>query len=201
MALVTFVAFAAFVSVVSAQEVTDAQLEAASGGRTVRLGPASGAGPVADVPLEVYVARVLAGEAEPRAPDGEFQALAIAIRTYALVNAGRHARDGFDVCDSTHCQVPRAANALTRAAALATAGHILTWNGAPAEVFYSASCGGRSESAGACLAGRRLPLHAVGPGRRARRGRAVDVRPDAPGSAADPRGHRLRRAAAGRRRR
>ena len=72
-------------------------------------------GGVADVPLEVYVARVLAGEAEPRAPDGEFQALAIAIRTYALVNAGRHARDGFDVCDSTHCQVPRAANALTRA--------------------------------------------------------------------------------------
>jgi stage II sporulation protein D len=130
----------------SQQDVTDAQLEAASEGRTVRLGPASGAGPVMDVPLEVYVARVLAGEAEPKGPDGEFQALAIAIRTYALVNAGRHARDGFDVCDSTHCQVPRAANALTRAAALATVGQVLTWNGAPAEVFYSASCGGRSES-------------------------------------------------------
>jgi stage II sporulation protein D len=143
---VTFVAFVAFVYVVSAQDVTDAQLEAASGGRTVRLGPASGGGPVMDVPLEVYVARVLAGEAEPKAPDGENQALAIAIRTYALVNAGRHARDGFDVCDSTHCQVPRASNALTRTAALATAGQILAWNGAPAEVFYSASCGGRSES-------------------------------------------------------
>lgn len=146
MALVTFVAFAAFVYVVSAQEITDPQLQAASGGRAVRLGPASGSGPVADVPLEIYVARVLAGEAEPRAPEGEFQALAIAIRTYALVNAGRHARDGFDVCDSTHCQVPRAANALTRAAALATAGQILTWKGVPAEVFYSASCGGQSES-------------------------------------------------------
>ncbi len=131
--------------VVSAQEITDAQLEAASASRTVRLGPASGVGPVADVPLEIYVARVLAGEAEPRAPEGEFQALAIAIRTYALVNAGRHARGGFDVCDSTHCQVPRTANALTRAAALATAGQILTWKGVPAEVFYSASCGGYSE--------------------------------------------------------
>jgi stage II sporulation protein D len=156
--LVTFVTFVAvvtfvFVFVGSAQDVTDAQLEAASGGRTVRLGPSTslGAGPtrvgaIADVPLEVYVARVLAGEAEPKGPDGEFQALAIAIRTYALVNAGRHARDGFDVCDSTHCQVPRVANALTRAAALATVGQVLTWNGAPAEVFYSASCGGRSES-------------------------------------------------------
>jgi len=145
---VFFVAFVPFVvsGRPAQQDVTDAQLAAASGGHTVRLGPASGVGPVADVPLELYVARVLAGEAEPRAPDGEFQALAIAIRTYALVNAGRHARDGFDVCDSTHCQVPRTANALTRAAALATAGQILTWKGVPAEVFYSASCGGYSES-------------------------------------------------------
>jgi SpoIID/LytB domain protein len=110
-----------------------------------------------DVPLEVYVARVLAGEAEPKAPDGEYQALAIAIRTYALVNAGRHARDGFDLCDSTHCQVPRAANAATRAAALVTAGQILTWRGAPAEVFYSASCGGRSESPGQVWPGAEYP--------------------------------------------
>jgi stage II sporulation protein D len=146
---VFFAIFAAFVvHGQPAQDVTDPQLEGVSGGRTVRLGPASGAGPAMDVPLEVYVARVLAGEAEPKAPAGEYQALAIAIRTYALVNAGRHARDGFDVCDSTHCQVPRAANALTRAAALATAGQVLTWNGEPAEVFYSASCGGRSEIPG-----------------------------------------------------
>jgi len=139
------------------QDITDAQLQAASGSRTVRLGPASGTGPVVDLPLEVYVARVLAGEAEPKAPDGEFQALAIAIRTYALVNARRHGRDGFDVCDSTHCQVPRAANALTRAAALATAGQVLTWRGAPAEVFYSASCGGRSESPGQVWPGADYP--------------------------------------------
>jgi stage II sporulation protein D len=144
--LVPFVVFAILVYAVSAQDVTDARLAAASGGRTVRLGAASGAGTIVELPLEVYVARVLAGEAEPNAPAGEFQALAIAIRTYALVNAGRHARDGFDVCDSTHCQVPRAANALTRAAALVTAGQVLTWNGSPAEVFYSASCGGRSET-------------------------------------------------------
>ena len=56
------------------------------------------------------------------------QALAIAIRTYALFNAGRHRRDGFDLCDSTHCQVPRVRRRRTRArAALATAGRILTY--------------------------------------------------------------------------
>ena len=149
------VAAAVFVSFVAHGRtqfgVTDADLEAASGGRVVRVGPEAGSdrssGDVATRPLEVYVARVLAGEAEPQAADGAFQALAVAIRTFALANAGRHARDGFDLCNGTHCQVPRAANAATRRAAMATAGWILTWNGAPAEVFYSASCGGHSESA------------------------------------------------------
>ena len=32
------------------------------------------------------------------------KALAVAARTYALKNAGRHARDGFDFCTTTHCQ-------------------------------------------------------------------------------------------------
>jgi stage II sporulation protein D len=156
---VIFVAVTVFVSFVAAQgDVTDAQLSAASGGRTVRLGPAAGRrGPVATVPLEVYVARVLAGEAEPRAADAAYQALAVAIRTFALANEGRHARDGFDLCDTTHCQVPRAATAVTRRAAMATAGQILTWNGAPAEVFYSASCGGRSERADAVWPGADYP--------------------------------------------
>lgn len=143
----TIVVFASIAAHARTQAgVTDADLEAASGGRTVRVGPAAGGGRVTTWPLEVYVARVLAGEAEPRASDAAFQALAVAIRTFALANAGRHARDDFDLCDGTHCQVPRAATAVTRRAALATAGQILTWNGAPAEVFYSASCGGQSES-------------------------------------------------------
>lgn len=138
---------APFVAHTSGQaDVADADLESAARGRIVRVGSAAGDGPVATWPLEVYVARVLAGEAEPGAADAAVQALGVAIRTYALVNAGRHARDGFDLCDGTHCQVPRAATPATRLAALATAGQILTWKGAPAEVFYSASCGGRSES-------------------------------------------------------
>lgn len=128
------------------RDVADADLEAASGGLVVRVGPAAGGGRVTTWPLEVYVARVLAGEAEPGAADAAVQALGVAIRTYALANAGRHTRDGFDLCDGTHCQVPRAATPTTRRAALATAGQILTWKGAPAEVFYSASCGGHSES-------------------------------------------------------
>ena len=128
-------------------DVSDALLEKASEGRTVDIGLLSSGGGVATMPLEVYVARVLSGEAEPGAADAAQQALAVAIRTYAIVNEGRHRREGFDLCDTTHCQVMRTANDLSRRAALATAGRVLTLNGKPVEIFYSASCGGRSESA------------------------------------------------------
>src|SRR5215470_3577694 len=127
-------------------EISEADLVAASPGRTIRLGSVAD-GHVNTVPLEVYVARVLAGEADPRAGDAAQQALAIAIRTYTLKNVDRHARDGYDLCDSTHCQVPRPSTPTSRRAAMATVGQVLTWHGEIAEVFYSASCGGKSESA------------------------------------------------------
>ncbi len=128
------------------EPVTDTVLEAAGNGRTVRVGSLGG-GSVSVLPLEVYVARVLAGEAAPNTADGALQALAIAARTFTIANAGRHDRDGFDICDTTHCQVFRAATAATRRAVLVSAGLVLTYNGTPAEVFYSASCGGRTERA------------------------------------------------------
>ena len=128
-------------------EASDTVLERASGSRTVAVGAVSTGGGVSTIPIEVYVARVLAGEAEPAAADAAQQALAVAIRTYAVVNAGRHRREGFDLCDTTHCQVMRTANETSRRAALATAGRVLTLDGKPVEIFYSASCGGRSESA------------------------------------------------------
>jgi stage II sporulation protein D len=127
-------------------DITEADLTAASAGRTIRLGAVAD-GHVTTVPLEMYVARVLAGEADPRAGDAAQQALAIAIRTYTLKNVDRHARDGYDLCDSTHCQVPRPSTPTSRRAAMATVGQVLTWRGEIAEVFYSASCGGRSERA------------------------------------------------------
>jgi len=141
----------------SQSDVTDADLERANNGRTIAIGTLTVERVITRLSLEMYVARVLAGEAEQNAPDGELEALAIAIRTYATFNAGRHGRDGFDLCDTTHCQVMRTASAATRRAALATAGQVLTWRGAPAEIFYSANCGGRSESASAVWPGADLP--------------------------------------------
>jgi stage II sporulation protein D len=127
-------------------DVSESELTTASAGRTIRVGAVAD-GHVTIVPLEVYVARVLAGEADPKAGDAAQQALAIAVRTYTLKNSNRHARDGYDLCDSTHCQVPRPSTPTSRRAVMATAGQVLIWHGDIAEVFYSASCGGRSERA------------------------------------------------------
>jgi SpoIID/LytB domain protein len=148
-------------AVASQSEITDEQLAAVSGGHTVAIGSLVGARRVSRIPLEVYVARVLAGEGEPNAPEGARQALAVAIRTYTLVQMGRHRREGFDLCDTVHCQVVRTANEAWRRAALATAGRVLTVDGAPAEVFYSASCGGRSEGAAHVWPGATFPYMQV----------------------------------------
>lgn len=134
----------------------DAALREASAGRVIALGTASGRF-TARVPLEVYVARVLAGEAEPNAPAAALEAHAIAIRSFALANLSRHRHEGFDLCDSTHCQVLRTPTAAVREAARATAGRVLTYNGRLVEVVYSASCGGQSEDASALWAGRPVP--------------------------------------------
>src|SRR4029453_18109730 len=137
-------------------DVAETDLAGASAGRTIRLGSVAD-GRVATVPLEVYVARVLAGEADPRAGDAPPQALAIAIRPYTLKDVDRHARDASDLGDSTPCQVPRPSAPTSRRAAMATVGQVLTWRGEIAEVFYSASCGGRSERASDVWPGANYP--------------------------------------------
>lgn len=138
----------------SPEPIAESELEAASNGRTIRIGVAKRA---AEIPIETYVARVLAGEAEPRAADAAQQALAIAVRTYAAVNLGRHEREGFDLCDTTHCQVMRNSTPASRRAAMATAGQVLMYEGRPAELFYYASCGGRTEAASAVWPGMDYP--------------------------------------------
>jgi SpoIID/LytB domain protein len=99
------------------------------------------------ISLDAYIAQVLAGEGQPKALDAAQEALAITARTFALANRNRHRAEGFDLCDTTHCQVLRPATAITRRAAEATSGRVLLHRGQPAFVFYSAWCGGRTELA------------------------------------------------------
>jgi SpoIID/LytB domain protein len=122
---------------------------AGAGGRAqtgIRVGVlAGGTYTVTVVPLDTYVARVLAGEAAPNTAPAALEALAIAVRTYTVANMAKHRADGFDLCDQTHCQVMRTANPATERASMATAGLILLDGRTAATIYYSASCGGRTE--------------------------------------------------------
>jgi stage II sporulation protein D len=110
---------------------------------------------------EEYVARVVAGETSDATPAAAREALAITARTFAMVNRGRHAGDGFDLFTLTHCQVTRPATRSSRAAADRTRGQVLMLpldgdrdgrSSRLAPVFYSASCGGTLADARSLLA-------------------------------------------------
>jgi stage II sporulation protein D len=112
---------------------------------------------VLTLPSERYVAAVLNAEAAAGEPEQSLQALAIVARTYAL--NGKHSVAGSgplgaELCDSTACQamLPGPVPAAIEEAVQATAGETL-WSGdARAEAFFSQSCGGETEDAGAVWA-------------------------------------------------
>jgi stage II sporulation protein D (peptidoglycan lytic transglycosylase) len=96
------------------------------------------------MPIEKYVAGVLAAESGDFKQSESTKAMAVAIRTYALRFRGKHAAEGFDFCDTTHCQAmswnavtPRIAQAVS-----ATEGQTLDYGGAPAETYYHQNSGG-----------------------------------------------------------
>ena len=102
---------------------------------------------IATMPMEEYIAGVLAGEAGNFKSDEALKALAVAARTYAIHFGSRHAIDGFDLCDTTHCQDLRVSgiNDRLRRIAASTSGEILWYDGEPAASYYHANCGGTTE--------------------------------------------------------
>ena len=100
------------------------------------------------VSLEDYTAGVLPAEMSYLWPVEALRAQAIVARTYVLSKLGRHNEEGFDVCDSVHCQVYRGLRAEEQSTNLAvndTAGQILTRGGHVVSVAFSAQCGGHTQ--------------------------------------------------------
>lgn len=99
------------------------------------------------MPMEEYIAGVLAGETGNFKSDEALKAMAVAARTFALHFGSRHAMDGFEFCDSTHCQDLRLAgiDPHLRRVADSTAGEVLWYDGEPAATYYYANCGGTTE--------------------------------------------------------
>jgi stage II sporulation protein D len=89
---------------------------------------------------------------------------AIVARSYAVFEIGRHRAEGFDLCDSTHCQLYEPARLRTsmfaeaaRAAARRTAGWVLSYHGRVAEALFHADCGGYTAGADAVWGGQPVP--------------------------------------------
>jgi len=103
------------------------------------------------LPSENYVIAALSGEAAPDEPVASLKAMAISMRTFALVNANRHQTEGFGLCDSTHCQALRLGKPRPEVeqAVRETAGETLWSSAQRAHVFYTQHCGGMSEGASA----------------------------------------------------
>ncbi len=124
------------------------------------------------LPLEDYVFGVLAAEGSVETEPEALKALAVVTRTYALKNLRRHARDRFDLCDTTHCQrftLVRDESArpefyeTARRAVRETAGEVLRdARGRTAEVYFSAACGGRTADVSKLWGERDAPAHLRG---------------------------------------
>jgi stage II sporulation protein D len=101
------------------------------------------------MPLEEYVAAVLMAESGDFENVESQKAMAVVARTYAMRFLGQHEKEGFDFCDTTHCQVFgwKGANAAVRAAVNATRGEVLRFDGKLAQTFYHQSCGGTTAAA------------------------------------------------------
>ncbi|WP_338626093.1 SpoIID/LytB domain-containing protein [Selenomonas sp. TAMA-11512] len=97
--------------------------------------------------IEEYLKGVLPREMPPSWNSEALKAQAVAARSYALANLHKHEKDGYDVCNTTHCQVYDAASAVaaTNAAISATRGEVLTYGGRIIEGIFHSDSGGMTE--------------------------------------------------------
>jgi stage II sporulation protein D len=119
------------------------------------------------LPLERYLLGVVPCELGPdKFPLVEaLKAQAVAARTYAMKHGGRHRTEGFDLCDTPHCQVYGGAGReqeLSSRAVEETAGLAAWHDGELAETLYTSTCGGHTEISSDVFSGPAEPyLHGV----------------------------------------
>ena len=107
------------------------------------------------LPLEEYVKGVAPYEMGREWPIEALKTQATCARTYVLRNLGKHKDLGFDICNSSWCQVYRGAGSeranygpseVSDEAVEESAGQVIWYGTNMAETFYSSSHGGASES-------------------------------------------------------
>jgi peptidoglycan hydrolase-like amidase len=102
---------------------------------------------VVKMELENAVASIVSAESPPGAPLEARKAQAVVARSFLIASRGRH--EGFDFCDTTHCQFLREAPLAGSTAAKAqeqTRDLIVAYQGRPLAALYSANCGGKTRT-------------------------------------------------------
>lgn len=116
----------------------------------LEIGPgASGLSAVNVLSLEDYVAGVISAEVPASWPAEALRAQAIAARTYAVTTNAGGSAGLFTQYADTRSQMYRGVAAetpSTSAAVRATAGRVVTYQGAPVTTFYFSTSGGRTEN-------------------------------------------------------
>jgi stage II sporulation protein D len=130
--------------------------------KTVRV---QAAGRVRTVPLEDYtlvaaLAEISPVDETPAVVARLFEVQTVIARTYGVANLRKHGAQGFDVCDTTHCQLYQPGRLETsrfvtaaRAAAANTRGRVLTFGPRVAQALFHADCGGHTIAANAVWRG------------------------------------------------
>lgn len=102
------------------------------------------------VDLEEYLYGVIKREISPHWSMEAVKAQAVVARTFAHYNLFRHDKEGYDLCNTYHCQVyggmtsedPRSIEAVD-----ATRNEILAYEGRSINAIYHATCGGHTADA------------------------------------------------------
>ncbi|MEW6680145.1 MAG: SpoIID/LytB domain-containing protein [bacterium] len=99
------------------------------------------------IDIENYLYGVIKMEIDPKWPFETLKAQAVIARTFVYRNLGKHRKEGFDLCNSVHCQVYAGINAEDERAISAvdeTKGELLYYGDSLAYVYYHSVCGGRT---------------------------------------------------------
>src|SRR5215203_2324891 len=151
---------AALAAIGACSEVRPQPLRVPAGSvpRFVRVKLPGEAAPVR-VALEDYVRGSILSEFAP--PGGNpadvermLEVQAVIARTYAAAHVGRHQREGYDLCSTTHCQLYQPGRLKTSSwarlaieASESTGAQILWFDKGPASALFHADCGGHTSDA------------------------------------------------------
>lgn len=112
--------------------------------------------------IENYVAGVVPNEIGNLAPEEALKTQAVAARTHAvsLLLMNRHINDGYDLCNSTHCQVHK--GNFLREPQIDKAVHdtkniVMFYNDKIADAVYHSNCGGKTDTNQNAWSGKPIP--------------------------------------------